>query len=264
MIGGKVTNPPKESTTPRIKLQQDSQQQDPLRAAFESIDKNNDGFITRAEMIKAVRSQPAVRKLLGLDAFRQGSEGHTAFERKFQAMDADDSREVSWEEFSLLLNVEPNATVRQPADADQEARHNTQASNERWFQNDITSQAPHDSSNASSARQAAIEQHPAAMELADDLHEAAEQLLADMETQHLLHELELAKTAYDHAMAETGTATSTKYKESDSVAGSVSDSVAPTTSQNQTQSQSQSLDQSFTTSQSESSVKGQRWKNSNS
>ena len=120
---------------------------------------------------------------------------------------------MSWEEFSLLLNVEPNATICQPADAEQEARHNTQASIERWFQNDITSQAPHDSSNASSARQAAIEQHPAATELADDLHEAAEQLLTDMETQHLLHELELAKTAYDHAMAETGTTTSTVYKE---------------------------------------------------
>ena len=40
--------------------------------------------VTRAEVIKAVRGYEHVRELLGLDTFKQGSPGHTMFERKFQ------------------------------------------------------------------------------------------------------------------------------------------------------------------------------------
>ena len=63
--------------------------QEVLLAAFKMMDMNNNGFITRAEMIKAVSSQPVVRQLLGLDAFRQGSEGHTAFKRQLEVSACD-------------------------------------------------------------------------------------------------------------------------------------------------------------------------------
>ena len=43
--------------------------------------------VTRAEVIKAVRGYEHVRELLGLDTFKQGSPGHTMFERKFQVID---------------------------------------------------------------------------------------------------------------------------------------------------------------------------------
>lgn len=73
---------------------------EPLRELFASMDKNQDGTVNRREMIIACRKDPQVREYLGLPkSFKQGSEEHTRFEEVFQGLDADDSREVTIEEF---------------------------------------------------------------------------------------------------------------------------------------------------------------------
>eukprot|EP00656_Telonema_subtile_P052973 TRINITY_DN7531_c0_g1_i3.p1 TRINITY_DN7531_c0_g1~~TRINITY_DN7531_c0_g1_i3.p1 ORF type:complete len:140 (+),score=44.49 TRINITY_DN7531_c0_g1_i3:110-529(+) len=79
-----------------------------LKDAFELIDANQDGMITRPEMIKALRSHEGVRQVLGLSYFRQNTDGHTAFEHKFQQMDQDNNREICWEEFATLLDTQCN------------------------------------------------------------------------------------------------------------------------------------------------------------
>eukprot|EP01052_Picozoa_sp_SAG31_P055067 SAG31_NODE_14998_length_776_cov_1.412112_1_plen_258_part_11 len=65
---------------------------------FHTVDKNSDGSLSRAELIKAARGDIELRELLGLPA-RIGDEDRAAFERVFQGMDADDSRGVVFAEF---------------------------------------------------------------------------------------------------------------------------------------------------------------------
>ena len=71
-----------------------------LHDLFTSMDKNQDGTVNRREVIIACRKDGRVREYLGLPkSFRQGSEEHTRFESVFQGLDADGSREITWEEF---------------------------------------------------------------------------------------------------------------------------------------------------------------------
>ena len=75
------------------------------REAFRLMDTNGNGRLGRAEVIKAVRRDPAVRALLGLPAtIRQEDGSRDRFERVFQAMDRDDSKEVDFEEFSRFFD----------------------------------------------------------------------------------------------------------------------------------------------------------------
>ena len=56
-----------------------------LRRIFDTLDVNEDGQVSRSEMIKTLRTSPEARQLLGLPKhFRQGSKGHTQFEEVFQ------------------------------------------------------------------------------------------------------------------------------------------------------------------------------------
>ena len=84
-----------------------------LKEAFMLIDKSCDGELTRAEIIRALRTHSEVRQLLGLERFRQGSAGHTAFEAKFQDMDCDNFRGVSWEEFAAAFDVDADGAARE-------------------------------------------------------------------------------------------------------------------------------------------------------
>ena len=72
-----------------------------LRAAFDSIDKNDDGGLTRAEVIRALRA-PATAELLGFPA-RITDDGRAAFEAVFQGMDRDNSRSVGFDEFAVFV-----------------------------------------------------------------------------------------------------------------------------------------------------------------
>jgi len=89
------------------------------RRAFELIDKDGNGKLSRAEVILAVRRDVAVRVLLGLPAtIRQEDGSRDAFERVFQAIDADDSKQIDAREFErFVCSLAPPVTAA-AADAD--------------------------------------------------------------------------------------------------------------------------------------------------
>lgn len=71
-----------------------------LRQIFEAVDVNRDGSINKREMIKFCRSSPDLAALLGFpEGVRQEDGSRDILERRFQAIDRDDDREVTWEEF---------------------------------------------------------------------------------------------------------------------------------------------------------------------
>jgi len=74
------------------------------RRAFELIDRDGGGTLSRAEVILAVRRDVAVRALLGLPAtIRQEDGSRDNFERVFQAMDVDDSKQIDADEFERFV-----------------------------------------------------------------------------------------------------------------------------------------------------------------
>eukprot|EP00662_Eupelagonemidae_sp_cell21_P057796 gene57796-biopygen108637 len=74
------------------------------RVLFDRIDRNGDGGLTRAEVIRAVRADAELRSALGVAPFAQSdADGHRAFEEAFQLWDADGSRDVSQDEFAAAL-----------------------------------------------------------------------------------------------------------------------------------------------------------------
>lgn len=71
-------------------------------AAFKKMDRNGDGRLSRAEVIQALRKDAEVRELLGLEEFetiRQEDGSRDAFEKVFQALDADSSKLIDEREF---------------------------------------------------------------------------------------------------------------------------------------------------------------------
>eukprot|EP01063_Lacrimia_lanifica_P028973 TRINITY_DN4343_c0_g1_i1.p1 TRINITY_DN4343_c0_g1~~TRINITY_DN4343_c0_g1_i1.p1 ORF type:complete len:152 (+),score=53.38 TRINITY_DN4343_c0_g1_i1:152-607(+) len=71
-----------------------------LRRMFDKLDRNGNGVVSRGEVIRALREDEEVRTFLHLPAqIRQESAEHTEFERTFQRMDADNDRDITWEEF---------------------------------------------------------------------------------------------------------------------------------------------------------------------
>ena len=71
-----------------------------MKRAFNQIDINHDGVLSRAEIIRAVRSSREVSTLLGLPMKIHQEDGtREQFEAVFQAMDADESKTVDLEEF---------------------------------------------------------------------------------------------------------------------------------------------------------------------
>ena len=63
------------------------------------IDTSGDGLLSAAEVIKAVRTNPRVAHMLGLDYVRQEDGSRDAFERTFQEMDSDGNRKIDRSEF---------------------------------------------------------------------------------------------------------------------------------------------------------------------
>ena len=77
-----------------------------VEKAFRLIDANNDGELSRAEVIKACRADERVRTLLGLPrVIRQEDGTRDAFEEVFQRIDADDSKAISLDEFCRVFSV---------------------------------------------------------------------------------------------------------------------------------------------------------------
>lgn len=89
---------------------------DPTEAAqrlFNAIDRDGNGVLTRAEVIRTIRDAARsnntellgeMRDLLGLPpSVQQEDESHVIFERVFQAMDADDDRSITLSEFAAYI-----------------------------------------------------------------------------------------------------------------------------------------------------------------
>ena len=76
------------------------------REAFAAIDRNDDGHISRAEVLTALRAPEHewLRASLGLPArIRQEDEARAEFERVFQAMDGDDDKAIDIDEWARYL-----------------------------------------------------------------------------------------------------------------------------------------------------------------
>ncbi len=89
-----------------------------LEAIFASIDANGDGQLSAAEVIKALRVNPLVARLLGLDHVRQEDGSRDAFERIFQQMDEDHNRKVDRSEFVAFFLERPVEPPGMSSDGD--------------------------------------------------------------------------------------------------------------------------------------------------
>jgi len=70
------------------------------RRIFDSIDTNKDGSINKRELILALRKNPETAAIFHLPQhIRQEDGTRDDFEKAFQTLDSDQSREISWEEF---------------------------------------------------------------------------------------------------------------------------------------------------------------------
>jgi len=93
--------PPTAASAPTMASASEEPALGEIRALFDSMDRNKDESVNRIEMIQALRKDPTLRGYFGLKeaSFKPGSPEHTRFESLFQSMDADNSKEISWEEF---------------------------------------------------------------------------------------------------------------------------------------------------------------------
>ena len=70
-----------------------------IKGVFEALDRNDDGSISRAELIRATRMDTDLREKLGLPSVVDDKD-QNEFERVYQAMDVDGSKGVTFEEFA--------------------------------------------------------------------------------------------------------------------------------------------------------------------
>jgi hypothetical protein len=104
-----VVDPSSQARAAPAKLTDEAEQR--CKRAFALIDKNGNGKLSRAEVIKACRESEEVRRLLGLPkVIRQQDGSRDRFEAVFQRLDGNASKAISQDEFaSLFLS---NATTR--------------------------------------------------------------------------------------------------------------------------------------------------------
>ena len=94
-----------------------------IHAAFDLMDNNGDGVISRIEVIKALREHQQVQALLKLpEKVRQEDGTRDSFEQVYQAIDKDDSKSITIEEFEAYFAAKSPA----PAAA-------TDAAGGRWL-----------------------------------------------------------------------------------------------------------------------------------
>ncbi|CAE8672552.1 unnamed protein product, partial [Polarella glacialis] len=78
-----------------------------LRDIFDRCDTDGDGRVNKRELIKVCRSSPEVARFLGLpQIIRQEGGSREAFESRFQSLDQNGDREITWEEFREFYLVE--------------------------------------------------------------------------------------------------------------------------------------------------------------
>ena len=91
-----------ESTAVHLDGRQTGPSEDVMQKLFAVLDRNGNRTISRAELIRATRTDEDVRELLGLPPVVSDAD-RGAFERVYQAMDVDANREVDFDEFSQFV-----------------------------------------------------------------------------------------------------------------------------------------------------------------
>ena len=75
-----------------------------LRATFQNVDKDNDGKVNKADLLLAMRKDPALSTTLKLQSsVRVGDGSMQAFESLFERLDQDQSGDLDWYEFSSVI-----------------------------------------------------------------------------------------------------------------------------------------------------------------
>eukprot|EP00931_Biecheleriopsis_adriatica_P108781 TRINITY_DN8306_c0_g1_i7.p1 TRINITY_DN8306_c0_g1~~TRINITY_DN8306_c0_g1_i7.p1 ORF type:complete len:2146 (-),score=473.90 TRINITY_DN8306_c0_g1_i7:103-6483(-) len=84
----------------------DTTDKERLREIFDSCDTQGNGMINKRELIKAVRRDPSTAEFFGLPhEIRQEDGSRDKMESLFQAIDNDQDREITWEEFLTFYQV---------------------------------------------------------------------------------------------------------------------------------------------------------------
>ena len=106
----------------RAKREQEKRERDERQAVWEKeiekvfrrTDRNQDGFLTRAEIIRALKTDIKLAALLVLqDHVSDADDSHTRFEAAFQTMDNDDDRHIAYREFlKFCTSVHPDFSER--------------------------------------------------------------------------------------------------------------------------------------------------------
>jgi len=93
--------PPQKLPTVEVAKKRDSSMEvETLLEIFTEVDKNNNGSVSRAELIKACRRAPGVAEFFGLPSYiRQEDGSRDMLEELFQDMDVDNDKDVTWDEF---------------------------------------------------------------------------------------------------------------------------------------------------------------------
>jgi hypothetical protein len=94
--------------------------EDLVADAFQRIDRNGNGSLSRAEVIAACRNDAGVRSLLGMPAVFHDSD-REQFERAFQAMDGDADKGISFHEFVNFFSLR-SSPRSQPAQTQPQLR----------------------------------------------------------------------------------------------------------------------------------------------
>jgi Ca2+-binding EF-hand superfamily protein len=96
--------PPPPLLLPPPSLNQRQPQRPRRQQQYQQIDRDQNGIITRAELIKAIRADPSIWSLLGLpDSGVIRDDQRVELESIFQSMDADNSRGIDQMEFSAYM-----------------------------------------------------------------------------------------------------------------------------------------------------------------
>lgn len=91
-----------------------------IKTLYESCDKNHDGTVTRVELVIALRSNPHLADLLGLQTHIQAEDGsRDQFEEVFRGLDADDSKGVSLDEWMAGITALRDSGGVNPVAADE-------------------------------------------------------------------------------------------------------------------------------------------------
>eukprot|EP00937_MAST-01D_sp_MAST-1D-sp2_P005319 g5319.t1 len=122
---------------------------------FNKIDKNNDGSISRTELILALRRDPDVDKLMNLPSnIRQEGESRKQFEAMFQALDLDASDAVSFSEFTRFFSRERKASLMARAQQKQKQKQKQKTGVDVTPQPDMAAQAKTQAPQPGAAAQA--------------------------------------------------------------------------------------------------------------